>query len=362
VNARTTTRFANLRRTAGLALLPILVSSATVAGAGAASAAPAATEKAAAAAPCAVNAKLVPSCNLLWGAAAGGFSETPRDQALREWEKKSGRVASVYHTYHRGDELFPTRAEVAMANEAGKPRLLFTNWKVAYGTKWASVAAGKQDARIDKLAAYVKANYRQPFFMAIHHEPENDVNATAGSGMTAKDYAAMFRHTVQRMRAKGATNVVFVVSYMGIEKFYNQPWWSDLYPGDDVVDWIGLDAYVASEPGGYHYGTLSDLLNRTTDRTKFPGFYNWHQAKHAKKPLMLSEWGVHEYAKDPTQKAKTLSTVLAELKKFPALKGMVWFDTAKDQNGADIRIDSSPRSLVEFRKIAADPRFVVRVR
>lgn len=312
--------------------------------------------------PCTVDTKLVPSCNILWGAAAGGFSETPRDQALREWEQKSGRVASVYHTYHRGDELFPTKAEIAMANEVGKPRLLFTNWKVDYGTTWAKVAAGEQDARIDKLAAHIKANYKDRFFMTMHHEPENDVVATAGSGRTAKDYAAMFRHTVQRLRAQGVTNAVYVVAYMGIEKFYNQPWWYDLYPGDDVVDWIGLDAYVASQPGGYHYGTLTDLVNRTTDSTKFPGFYNWHQAKHANKPLMLSEWGVHEYAADPSQKAKILSQVLTELKKFPAIKGMLWFDTAKDQNGSDIRIDSSPQSLTEFRKIAADPRFVVKIR
>jgi beta-mannanase len=311
---------------------------------------------------CTVNAKLVPSCNILWGAAAGGFSETPRDQALRQWEQKSGRVASIYHTYHRGDELFPTKAEIAMANEPGKPRLLFTNWKVDWGTTWAKVAAGQQDARIDRLAAHIKANYKDTFFMTMHHEPENDVVATAGSGRTAKDFAAMFRHTVQRMRAKGVTNVVYVVAYMAIEKFYNQPWWYDLYPGDDVVDWIGLDAYLASKPGGYHFGTFTDLMNRTTDRTKFPGFYNWHQAKHPGKPLMLAEWGVHEYAADPSQKAKILSGVLTEMKKFPALKAMVWFDTAKDQNGADIRIDSSSQALVEFRKIAADPRFVVKVR
>lgn len=311
---------------------------------------------------CTVDVKLVPSCNILWGAAAGGFSDTPRDQALREWEQKSGRTASVYHTYHRADELFPTKAEIAMANEPGKPRLLFLNWKVDYGTSWAAVARGEQDARIDRLAAYIKANYQDKFFMTLHHEPENDVVATAGSGKTATDYAAMFRHTVLRLRAQGVSNAVFVVAYMGIEKFYNQPWWWDLYPGDDVVDWIGLDAYVASKPGGYHYGTLTDLVNRTTDPTKFPGFYNWHQKYHANKPLMLAEWGVHEYAADPTQKAKILSTVLTELVKFPAIKGMFWFDTAKDQNGSDIRIDSSPLALAEFRKIAADPRFVVQVR
>ncbi|GGJ81987.1 hypothetical protein GCM10010123_09700 [Pilimelia anulata] len=313
-------------------------------------------------AECTVDAKLVPTCGVLWGAAAGGFSETPRDRALREWEAKSGRTASVYHTYHRGDEMFPTKAELAMANEPGKPRLLFLNWKVDYGTNWAKVAAGQQDARIDKLSAFIKANYRDKFFMTLHHEPENDVIATAGSGKTAKDYAAMFRHTVLRMRANGVSNAIFTTAYMGIETYYNQAWWHDLYPGDDVVDWIGLDAYVASKPGGYHYGTLKDLMNRTTDRNKFPGFYNWYLAHHADKPLMLAEWGVHEYAADPREKARTLSKVLAEMDQFPKLKAMFWFDTAKDQNGSDIRIDSSSAALTEFKKIAADRRFVVKVR
>ena len=182
----------------------------------------------------------MPSCNVLWGAAAGGFSETPRDQALREWEAKSGRTASVYHTYHRGDELFPTKAEIAMANEAGKPRILFTNWKVGYGTKWGKVAAGEQNARIDKLSAHIKANYgRDKFFMAVHHEPENDVSTDPRSQMTAKDYANMVRHTIKRMKANGVTNVVFVMAYMNVEKWNDSPWWSDLYPGNDVIDWVG---------------------------------------------------------------------------------------------------------------------------
>jgi hypothetical protein len=311
---------------------------------------------------CVTDALLVPSCGVLWGGAAGGFTDTPRDQALKDWETLTGRTATIFHTYHKGNELFPTKSEIAMTRDPARPRVLLLNWKVAYGTTWAKVAAGGQDARIDAWSAYVKKTYNQKFFLALHHEPENDVNATAGSGMTAKDFAAMFRHTVQRLRAKGVTNAVFVVAYMGIEKFYNQPWWSDLYPGDDVVDWVGLDAYVASQPGGYHYGTLTDLVNRTTDRTKFPGFYNWHRDNHANKPLMLSEWGVHEYAADPSEKARTLSKVLTELNNFPAIKGMFWFDTEKDQNGSDIRIDSSPQSLTEFRKIAADRRFDVKVR
>jgi beta-mannanase len=311
---------------------------------------------------CTLGEKLVPTCNILWGAAAGGFSETPRDQALREWEAKSGRTASIYHTYHRGDERFPTKAEIAMANEAGKPRVLFTNWKVAYGTTWGRAAAGDKDARIDKLSAYIKANYgKDQFFMAIHHEPENDVSTTAGSGMTAKDYAAMFRHTVQRMKANGVTNVVFVMAYMNIEKWNNSPWWYDLYPGNDVVDWVGVDSYVNAQPGGYHNGDFNYLMNRTTDTAKFPGWYNW--AVTTNKPVMVAEWAVYECktACSPTEKAKIHATVVEQMKAMPAIKALVAFDTASDQQGLDMRIDSTPEALASFQKIAADPVFHVKI-
>jgi hypothetical protein len=312
---------------------------------------------------CTVGANLVPTCNVLWGAAAGGFSETPRDQALREWEAKSGRTASIYHTYHRGDELFPTKAEIAMANEAGKPRILFTNWKVGYGTKWGKVAAGEQNARIDKLSAHIKATYgRDKFFMAIHHEPENDVSTDPTSQMTAKDYAAMFRHTVKRMKANGVTNVVFVMAYMNVEKWNNSPWWYDLYPGNDVVDWVGIDSYVNAQPGGFHHGDFTYLMNRTTDKTKFPGWYTW--ALTTNKPIMVAEWAVYECKTtcSPTEKAKIHAKVVAQLKTMPAIKAMVAFDTASDQQGLDMRIDSTKEALASFKKIAADDIFNVTIK
>ena len=315
-------------------------------------------------ADCVVDAKLVPSCGVLWGAAAGGFSDVPRDQALKTFEQKTGRTSTVYHTYHKGDELFPTKAEIAMTSDPANPRTLMLNWKVGYGTKWANVAKGDQDARIDRLSTYIKTNYgTKKFFMVLHHEPENDVVTTAGSGMTAKDYAAMFRHTALRMKANGVTNAVFVVAYMNYEKWNNSPWWGDLYPGDDVVDWVGIDTYNNAQPGGFHYGDFNYMMNRTNDKAKFPGWYTWATTNHPGKPIMVAEWGV--YDSSPTvvgkNKADVYATVLPQLAKMPQIKGLVYFETAKDQNGHDIRMDDTPEALAGFRKIAADPRFNVKL-
>ncbi|MEV4279657.1 hypothetical protein [Actinoplanes xinjiangensis] len=143
---------------------------------------------------------------MLWGGAAGGYTSLRRDLEHRNWKKLSGRTATIFQTNHKGDATFPAKAGIAMTNDPANPRVLLLNWKIAYGSTWAKVADGEQDKRIDAFAARIRA-YGKKTFLVLHHEPENDVVTKAGSGMEAKDYAAMYRHTIERLRAKGATNV-----------------------------------------------------------------------------------------------------------------------------------------------------------
>jgi beta-mannanase len=310
---------------------------------------------------CVTDAKLVPSCNVLWGAAAGGFTKAPRDQELRTWEKLSGRTSTIFHTYHKGDEKFPTAAEIAMTQDKAHPRVLLLNWRVEYGSTWANVAAGKLDRRIDAFAARLKATYQQKFFLVLNHEPEDDVRTNARSGMTAKDFRASFRHVITRLRAQGVTNAVSVVAYMGNEKWMAQSWWKDLYPGDDVVDWVGLDSYVSAERGYYHHGMFGDLLDRRAPNGA--GFYDWAVRNHKSKPIMVAEWGAYHRVGRVTDKTAQFNSVLPELANRPAIKAIVYFDTKKDQFGdRDISINSTARNLTAFRRLAANPLFNVQVR
>ena len=311
---------------------------------------------------CVTGAKLVPTCGVLWGAAAGGFTDAPRDQALKDWEKLSGRTASIFHAYHKGDEPFPTKSEMDMARDAAKPRVLLLNWKIAYGSTWAKVAKGEQDARIDRFAARIKTSFPEKFFLVLNHEPENDVVAKAGSGFQAKDFAAMYRYTILRLRAKGVTNAINVMAYMGNEKWMAQSWWKDLYPGDDVVDWMGLDSYVSAEKGYYHYGMFNDLLDRQPTGGGL-GWYDWASTRHASKPIMIAEWGVYHRVGKVTDKSAGFRSVLPELKKRPGIKAIVYFDTKRDDQGdRDISIDNTKSSLAAFRTLAADKIFDVKLR
>ncbi|BCJ32975.1 hypothetical protein Athai_04780 [Actinocatenispora thailandica] len=220
---------------------------------------------------CTLGAKLVPTCHVLWGAATGGHTGSSLTASLREFEQKTQRTQAVFHTYHRGlGTLFPTAEEIATADEAGHPRIPFINWKPA-AASWADIAAGdpQVDDFIDRLAAHIAKRFPGPFFLTIHHEPENDVRPAQGSGYTAADYAAMYRHVVQRLRDDGATNVVTVMTYMGYPKWPAQPWFDQLFPGDDVVDWIALDVYAYSTPG-YGYGDFGEMVNRGGDGSSPP--------------------------------------------------------------------------------------------
>ena len=308
---------------------------------------------------CPVSDKLIPECGKWWGVAPGALTSKPPAVALAEFERKTLRRADIYHRYHRGDKLFPTPDEIRAARDPKGPRVLLINWKVAWGTTWADVAAGGQDARIDRLAAHIKKNFPEPFFLAIHHEPENEVDTDPRSGMTATDYAKMFRHTVQRLRAKGVTNAVFVMIYMGYQGWGVKDWFDDLYPGDDVVDWIGFDPYVTANPNAGQHGDFATLVNQTTNPDVWPGFYNWAVAKHPNKPLMLSEWGVFEYPADPSSKAEIFASVTRQVDAFPALKALVYFDSPNAPKG-DTRVDSSPAALEAFRAVAAMPLFSIR--
>jgi beta-mannanase len=154
---------------------------------------------------------------------------------------------------------------------------------------------------------------------------------------------------------------VNVIAYMGNEKWMAQPWREDLYPGDAYVDWVGLDSYVSVEKGYYHYGDMGDLLDRKPTGGGL-GWYDWAVRNHPTKPIVVAEWGMYHRtgAEYVTDKAPAFATVLPELKAHPAIKAVVYFDTANDQYGdRDISVESTPTGVTEFRKLAADPMFNV---
>ena len=316
-----------------------------------------------AAGSCRTGRKLVPSCGVLWGVAPGAFTDDRGRAALAAFERKTERHQDIFHAYHRGNrQLFPTNNEMAIAREPGRERILFLNWKPA-GASWAKIAAGDPatDAFLDRLAKHLNRDFREQFFFTVHHEAEDNVREKKGSGYTARDYSAMFRYVVNRLRAHGADNMVTVLVHMAYVPHTSKSWFDTMYPGNDVVDWIGFDTYAYSDPG-YGHGDLAELLNRQSSaRPNWPGFYNWATAKHPNKPLMVAEWGVWSSKKNPGHKAAFYREVGEQIRRFPRIRAMVHFDTPHNQDGRDSRVDATRESLAAYQKLGQLPIFQVNV-
>ena len=310
---------------------------------------------------CYTGRKLVPTCGVLWGVAPGAHTESRGASALARFERKTGRHQAIYHAYHGGiRQLFPTPQEIAIAHQPGQRRVLFLNWKPE-SASWARIAKGdrRTDAFLDRLAVHIKKNFPEEFFFAVHHEGENDVRERAGSGYTARDYAAMYRYVIKRLRAKGADNIVSVLVHMAYVPHAARI--DRMYPGDDVVDWIGFDTYAYSDPG-YGHGNFSEVFNRRLEgKRAWPGFYTWAGAKHPGKPLMLAEWGVWSSKRNTRYKADFYRRLGTDIRKFPRIKAMVQFETPSNQKGQDSSVDSTSAALRAYRDLGRLPIFQVKV-
>ncbi|MDN5764018.1 MAG: hypothetical protein L0H41_17105 [Microlunatus sp.] len=300
---------------------------------------------------CSLNAKLVPSCGVLWGAAPAAFDYSSRVKSTQRFEGLIGRNLDINHGYKANNRLFPSADEIAIANGAGGSgkRLLLINYRPGMDMTWKAMASGKGDARLDRLAKYIRGHYTDKFFVSIWHEPEHFVKQSAGSGMTATDYRNMVRHVILRLKSKGVNNAVFVQIYQGYPKYAAMSWWKDLYPGDDVIDWIGTDSYNSGKTSGYNSGDFHDMVNRK--KGSWQGWYNWATSKHPGKPLMIGEWGVFANKSAPTRQAWFYDQVRTQLSSYPAIKAMSYFNANKLDKGTT-RIDANSASQSAYRKLS----------
>lgn len=301
---------------------------------------------------CTRSATLVPTCGVWWGAAQvpGGPS------GIEAFARTVGGPVPVAHLYASGGEVFPTTEERALVGPDGPSTVLFGNIKPTdeFGQTltWAQVAAGDADTYLRSVAAAIREVDGQ-VFLTIHHEPEGEVDTTPGSGWTPADYVAMYRHVVQVVDAGVAAHqVVWVWTVSGYPKW--ESLWPRLFPGADVVDWIGYDPYL-QDPAGCDF---TCVINRTyPEYPDWTGFYDWATTQLPRKPLMLAEWAVRESPSEPgTAKAAVYASAPTVLPAFPRLRAVIAFnDDLSPSDPTSSRIETSQESLDAFRKMVRSP-------
>ncbi len=204
--------------------------------------------------------------------------------------------------------------------------------------KLSNITSGKFDNYIRAQAQLVK-KYNKPIFLRFAHEMNGNWYPWGGvvNGNSTADYIAAWTHIHQIFTSEAAANVTWVwspdtKSYPDIKG--NDL--SDYYPGDNFVDWVGLD--------GYNWGTTKNGKGWETFSQIFSNGYK--KVLGYNKPIMIAETASTEEGGD---KGKWIEDAFSQQipNNFPKIKALVWFNVNKETNW---EVGSSPNSISHLKK------------
>jgi hypothetical protein len=191
------------------------------------------------------------------------------------------------------------------------------------------VINGSFDSYIREFAEDAR-DWGHPFFLRFNWEMNgNWFSWSEGvNGNQSGEFVAAWRHVHDIFASVGATNVSWVWCPNVDPTNKLQTSVASNYPGDEYVDWTGLDGYNwGPAKGGW---TSFDHLYSAT-------YHAITDTVAPDKPMMIGEMGSSESG---GSKASWISETLAAIPaEFPKIRGMLWFDTFDD--GMDWPIESS---------------------
>lgn len=252
------------------------------------------------------------------------------DASIAETSTKLGRTLKIHLTYWAWSDDW-TKGATAADLAAG--RIPLVNWEPA-DIDFHDIVSGSLDDTIQARAKGAKA-LGSKFFLDFAAEMNGE---EAWSGNDAPLYVAAYRHIHDLFVAAGATNVIWAWCPNVTDTDNTNAHTLDYYPGDDYVDWTGVDGYNWGDGDWQSFGQV------------FRDIYPILAGK--KKPILIGEMSSSEAGGD---KAAWISAMIPTLKQdFPLIRAVVWFDVKKER---DWRISSSSATEAAFKALAADPFF-----
>jgi hypothetical protein len=273
-----------------------------------------------------------PTLSLGWGVAEPDWPSSAG--GLVAAESAASRRANLVETYAHWSGGWATFAdwqpEVAATIRRGSEPVI--TW-MSDDVDLQSIAAGGSDAYARSWADGLRA-VGAP--VLLRFDPEMNGNwmpyspGYGGSGTTAAQFVAAWRHLHDIFNAEGASNVSWVWS-PNIEYPGSAPL-RPLYPGDGYVTWVALDGYNWGTTYGHVWQTFSQVFNGSIAAVE--GLTS--------RPLMIAETGSAEQG---GSKPAWIADMFHQLAGRHDVRGFIWFDFNKE---TDWRIASSPASAAAF--------------
>lgn len=338
-----------------------------------------------------VKAKPAPADGILTGAYMD-FGDKEDDVTIEKidaFEQLVGKhQAIVASSSYWGEQSFPAANVRLTARHGSVPLVFWSPWdrpyKEGHGPdkySLTSIIAGAHDAYVDRWADGAR-EFGGPMIVSFANEVNGswfpwsgslyggDKPAPGDGFQGPETFKAAWRHVVDRVRARGATNVKWVLHLMDFS-MPNEEWnlAAQYYPGANYVDWLGFSLYGAQFPSDDHYPDFASCFDWPyTELTQLD----------STKPIMLCEWGVGEFpAKgDKGEWIRGAFRTMADTTKYPRLKAAVFWherwqnsadeadESAQENAGkySDLRVNSSPGALHAYREGIAAPIFLERPR
>lgn len=292
--------------------------------------------------------------HVLFGAHVNGAPGQQFRTDVTSLEQQIGRKLAVIHIYRPWDSPFPMPDDVWVRNGGRAIAVDISPIKTdGEALTWSQIADAQPGSAIyDQMVAWANgiAGFGAHVYVSFDHEP--DLARNAGRG-TPADFVAAWRHLVAVFRAHGATDVTWIWNVTAWSfRDVNGNWYAAaFYPGDDVVDAIGAEAYNWQ---GCRPGTSSPYRPFGYSVSGFRLFGRLHPDK----PLMIMEYGSAYSPAFPGSQAQWLAQMHQTLERsgWGQVAMISYFDPNNSPKVCDWRL-TEPSAIQAFADIANDPYF-----
>ncbi|WP_280985333.1 glycoside hydrolase family 26 protein [Gordonia namibiensis] len=275
----------------------------------------------------------------MWGAFLPGIASGSAQTSLGRLEELANFRPNILTLYASTKDSLSTSGISGVHGAQAVPLITLEPWRPAEGNvqrefTLSSIGSGQHDADLERWALQLAA-WERPALLRFAQE----MNGTwypwsiGVGGNTPQQY----RDAWSRMHAiiaDKAPNVRFVWAPNTITEGTRD--FVDCYPGDDVVDYLGLDGYNWGQSPGHQWQSVDKLFLKSLDVLG---------QVSTRRPILITEVGCADGA-TPDLKAKWITDFFDLIEDRANVAGFLWFQMDKER---DWRFNSTPASTRSFR-------------
>lgn len=294
------------------------------------------------------------SDSVYWGAHINGTPETPG--LIDGLEADAGKHAAIVEWgepwFHNGKYQSFQASYFEQVRERGSiPSLDWDSWDYCCKDdqpqfRLSTIVNGAHDGYLREWASAAAA-WGHPFFLRFDAEmngwwrPWNEQL----NGNEPGEFRAAWRHVVDIFRQQGATNVTWVWC-PNIVSPRSTPM-SELYPGDDYVDWACLDGYNFGTDRGNAWQTFTEVFTGSWFNANYNSFQLLRETA-PNKPIMIGETASSE---NGGSKADWITDMLANQlpHTFTNIGAFLWFDWNEGDPNLHWQLNSSRTAQSAFK-------------